>query len=239
MDIEPTLFKTDNNGLRNRITAHLSELVTEERLKRMKEVLSLRTRRVTVAVEDLYQTQNISAVLRTCECYGVQDVHIIENENEFQVHRAISLGANKWLTLHQYGNKEGNTKNCISQLKEKGYKIVATLPGENSCFLNELPINLPIAFLFGTELKGLSDEAIALADLKVKIPMYGFTESFNISNSVAIILSSFMERLRSSCNNWHLTEEEQEELFLEWLQKSIKKPELLIEKFLSIEKLQK
>ena len=216
--------------IRRNVIQYLSGFVTEQRLQRICSVLAQRTRYATVVVEDLFQTQNISAVLRTCECYGIQDVHIIENENEFQVHKAISMGANKWLTLHHY--YENNNKECVAYLKEKGYTVVATLPNDDSLYLDELPVNQPTAFLFGTELKGLSPELIALADKTVKIPMYGFTESFNISNSVAIILSDFVKRIRNSNLKISLSEEEKERLLLEWLQKSIKTPRLLIEDFL-------
>ncbi len=229
---EEHLFTSENPIIRRKVVEYLSDFVTEQRLQRIFSVLAARSRYVTVAVEDLFQTQNISAVLRTCECYGVQDVHIIENENEFQVHNAISLGANKWLTMHHYNSGENRAAQCIKQLKESGYTVVATLPNDESLFLDELPIDQPVAFLFGTELKGLSPQAIALADKTIKIPMYGFTESFNISNSVAIVLSLFVEKLRKSNHKILLSEEEREILLLEWLQKSVKKPTLLIEDFL-------
>ena len=227
---EEHLFSSEDCMIRRNVIQYLSGFVTEQRLQRICSVLAQRTRYATVVVEDLFQTQNISAVLRTCECYGIQDVHIIENENEFQVHKAISMGANKWLTLHHY--YENNNKECVAYLKEKGYTVVATLPNDDSLYLDELPVNQPTAFLFGTELKGLSPELIALADKTVKIPMYGFTESFNISNSVAIILSDFVKRIRNSNLKISLSEEEKERLLLEWLQKSIKTPRLLIEDFL-------
>lgn len=223
--------KIEDPVLRKKLIPYLSDFLTCQRLDRLKQVLKQRTRHITLAVEDLYQTQNISAVLRTCECYGIQDVHIIENENQFQVHNAISLGANKWLSLKHYQNENGILE-CIANLKNNGYTVVATDPGEDSSFLDDLPVNAPTAFLFGTELNGLSEEALALADKKIKIPMYGFTESFNISNSVAIVLSHFVEKLRKSTIKWELSEVEKEELFLEWLQKSVKTPDLLIDAFL-------
>lgn len=142
------------------------------------------------------------------------------------------MGANKWLTISNYPKSNNNLNDCILNLKSKGYTIVATLPVEESFFLNQLPITDKTAFLFGTELTGLSDVAIKLADKCVKIPMYGFTESYNISNSVAIILSNFIEKLRISTIQWHLSPIEKEELLLEWLQKSVKNPKLIIENFL-------
>jgi tRNA (guanosine-2'-O-)-methyltransferase len=121
---------------------------------------------------------------------------------------------------------------CITNLKTKGYTIVATLPDDNSCFLEELPLEQPLAFFFGTELTGLSKEAIDAADRTVKIPMHGFTNSFNISNSVAIIVSYGIEKLRQSSIHWQLSEEEKSELLFDWVQKSINKPELLIKRYL-------
>jgi len=221
-----------DNILQKKLTEYLETFLTGERKMLLYKVLENRTRYITVAVEDLYQTQNISAVLRSCECVGIQDVHIAKGENDFQIHKAIAMGADKWLTIKHYqkGNKPMLT--CINELKIRGYTIVATLPDDNSCFLDELPLEEPVAFLFGTELTGLSQEAIAAADKTVKIPMHGFTNSFNISNSVAIIVQHCIEKLRNSPIHWQLSEGEKNELLFDWVKKSINKPELLIERYL-------
>ena len=219
--------------LRQKLIEHLSQFVTEERKSRILEVLHNRTRHITVVLEDLYQTQNISAVMRTCDCYGIQDAYIVENRNEFEVHKDISMGADKWLTLHQYPHSEHNMKQCIEDLHAKGYTVVATLPDEKKTTIQDLPINQKTAFLFGTELTGLSEEAVQYADCNALIPMYGFTESFNISNSAAIILSNFSEPIRHSDVQWQLTEEEKQELYFEWLQKSLRDPDAMINHFLA------
>jgi tRNA (guanosine-2'-O-)-methyltransferase len=219
--------------LRKKLIDYLESFLTEERKMLLHKVLQNRTRHITVVVEDLYQMQNISAVMRSCECVGIQDIHIVEGENDFQIHKAIAMGADKWLTLKHYQKENDPMLTCINDLKTKGYRIVATLPDDNSCFLEDLPLDKPLAFLFGTELTGLSKEAIAAADKTVKIPMHGFTNSFNISNSVAIIVSYCIEKLRKSSVHWQLSEEEKEELLFDWVQKSINKPELLINRYLS------
>lgn len=218
--------------MRDKVVAYLEQFVTEERQARLTEILANRTRHVTVVLEDLFQTQNISAVLRTCDCYGVQDVHVIKHRNEFEVHKDISMGADKWLSIHQYPQSEHNVKDCIDWLHEQGYWVAATLPDEQKRTIFDLPVERKTAFLFGTELTGLSDEAIRYADGNVLIPMYGFTESFNISNSAAIILSHFSERMRHSEAQWQLPAVEKEELYFEWLQKSVKNPDGLIDYFL-------
>lgn len=226
------ITRFEDRNLQNEISEYLSTFLTEERLERIHHVLSNRTRYLTVVVEDLYQTQNISAVMRSCECMGIQDVHVVEGENEFNIHKAISMGSDKWLSIHHYPKAEGNMRHCIQQLQQKGYRVAATLPGNDSVYMEELPLDKPIAFLFGTELTGLSQEAIVHADCSVKIPMYGFTTSLNISNSVAIIADYFTEKLRKTSINWQLSEEERDYLLCEWVQKSVKNPELLIKNFL-------
>ena len=226
------MVKLDNPKLRERIVEYLQQFVNEERQARLKEVLGNRTRHVTVVLEDLFQTQNISAVLRTCDCYGVQDVHVIKNRNDFEIHKAISMGADKWLSINEYPHREGNVKACIDRLHEQGYWVAATLPDEQKRTIFDIPVERKTAFLFGTELTGLSDEAIKYADGNVLIPMYGFTESFNISNSAAIILSHFTEKMRHSDVNWQLSDEERDQIYFEWLQKTVKDSDTIIEHFL-------
>ena len=227
------MIHIEDSTLRKQLIEHLSQFVTEPRKERLREVLANRTRHVTVVLEDLYQTQNISAVMRSCECYGVQDAYIVENRNLFEVHKDISMGADKWLTLHEYPHEEHNMKKCIDDLHAKGYTVVATLPDEKKTTINDLPVERKTAFLFGTELTGLSEEAVQYADCNALIPMYGFTESFNISNSAAIILSHFTERMRHSGFAWQLPPDEAEELFFEWLQKSMRDADAVINHYLA------
>ena len=138
------------------------------------------------------------------------------------------MGADKWLTIQDYPHSDHNVKDCIDRLHEQGYWVAATLPDERRRTIFDLPVEQKTAFLFGTELTGLSEDAIRYADGNVLIPMYGFTESFNISNSAAIILSHFCERMRRSDVQWKLSEDERNELYFEWLQKSVKDPDGLI-----------
>ena len=220
-----------DKALQKEIAAYLKQFVTESRQQRLSEVIANRTRHVTVVLEDLFQAQNISAVLRTCDCYGVQDVYVIQHRNEFEANKEISMGADKWLTIHEYPHREYNVKECIDWLHEQGYWVAATLPDERKRTIFDLPVEQKTAFLFGTELTGLSEEAVKYADGNVLIPMYGFTESFNISNSAAIILSHFTERMRRSNVRWQLSDEEKEEIYFDWLQKSVKDPEGLIRQY--------
>jgi len=210
------------------IIEYLRNFCTAERYQRIQEIARQRTRHFCVVIENLYQSHNISAILRTAECLGVQDVHIIENNFQYQISQQVSLGAHKWLSISQYNEQENNTLQCLETVKKQGYRIIATLPHRNDCLLDEISINEKTAFVFGTELDGLTQEVIAMADGFVKIPMYGFTESYNVSTSVALTMMNVCERLRKSEINWKLSEEERIDLELEWMKKSIRDVEGII-----------
>lgn len=210
---------------------YLSNFITEQRLEKFNRILLNRTNYITVVLEDIFQAHNASAVLRTCDCFGVQNVYVIENRNEFKPNKEISLGASNWLTINSHLENK-NTKNIITHLKKDGYRIIATTPDNKAISLNELNIEKgKFALVFGTEKLGLSNEAISLADEFVKIPMYGFTESFNISVSAAIILSNVIERLKKSSIEWQLSDIEKENILFNWLKNSIKSSEKIIEKY--------
>ena len=184
----------------------LSEFATAERFNLFNELIKFRTRYFSVALENIFQSHNSSAVLRTCDCLGIHDVHVLEKSNTFKVSEDIALGSSKWLNI----NRHTSPSVMIKTLREKGYRIVATSSHRDSCFLPDFDVKKgPAVFLFGTELQGLSHELMNQADEFVKIPMYGFTESFNISVSAAIILHDLTLKLRQSEINWHLSETEQ------------------------------
>lgn len=212
---------------------YLSNFVSDNRNQLFAEIIQWRTRYVTVALEDIFQSQNASAVLRTCDCFGIQDVHIIENSNIYDINPDVALGSNQWLNMFKYNEAKNNTAYTINHLKKQGYRIVATTPHTEDVELNDFDLSKgKIALLFGTELRGLSNEALEMADEYVKIPMFGFTESFNISVSAAIMLHSLTNRLRNSLTiNWHLNEKEKEQILIEWYKNTIKDSEGVIGKF--------
>lgn len=210
----------------------LSDFITEERKKLFVDILQHRTRYITVVLEDLYQSHNASAVLRSCDCFGIQDVHVIEDRNPFMVNKDIALGSSKWLTIRKYSGKENNSTDAIMNLKENGYRIVAASPDQGSLTLSQFDIQKgKVALLFGTEKDGLTKPAQDMADEKISIPMLGFTESFNISVSVAIILYDLRLKMNVSGLSFHLSEKERNELELEWLRKSIKNSRALEKEF--------
>ncbi len=207
---------------------YLEESLTPERQVLFEEVVNRRTNYLTVAIEDVYQLHNTSAVMRSCDVFGIQNLHVIVEQNKKNIDREIAMGAQKWVSLYRYQT----TSECIESLKEKGYEIIASSPhGDASTKLENFDLSAPSAIFLGTERKGLSLEVLDNADHVIKIPMYGFTESLNISVSAAIILNSLNNKLRNGKINWQLTQDEKNAIKFEWLKKSFKNIDLLIEKF--------
>lgn len=219
--------------IQRKLIDYLSGFVTPHRVETIEKILQQRTRYITIVLEDLFQAQNASAVLRTCDCFGIQDVHIIENRNKFKVNPEIAMGASKWLNLFQYNQQDANnTLEVIKALKQKGYRIVATAPEAKGIKLEEFDLSKgKIALFFGTELQGLTEDVFINADEFLTIPIVGFTESFNISVSAGIILHHLSSQLRKSGINWALTEDEIQELKIEWLKNSLKDADLIEKQF--------
>jgi tRNA (guanosine-2'-O-)-methyltransferase len=208
--------------------------MSQNKIKRIERVLTFRTRYITLILEDIYKDHNASATLRTCECLGIQDVHIIEKTSPFTVNHNVTQGSSKWLSLHRYKQKENsNTQTCYKMLQKKGYKIIAATPNEQEKSLTEISLNTKLAFVFGNEEKGLSEYALQAADVYMKLPMYGFTQSYNISVSVAITLSYILEKLHQSKIAWQLTDTEKSELTLLWYKKIVRRSDLIEKKFLN------
>lgn len=206
---------------------HLENYLTEERNDRFKTIITERTKHFTVATEDVYQLHNTSAVIRSCDVFGIQEVNIIEERNSKRIDREIAMGAQKWVDLNRFHS----VKDCIKSLREQDYQIVATTPHTNECLLHEFDATKKSCFFFGRETEGLSQEVLDEADCFLKIPMVGFTESLNISVSAAIILQHATTKLRQSNINWRLTEEEQLEIRLKWVSKTLKSYDEIVERF--------
>ena len=206
----------------NKEITYLAQFISEDRLARIADVISLRTRNITVILEDIHKTHNANAILRSCDGFGVQDVHIIENKNRFEFSSTSSLGSHKWLTLNKYSTYESNVSQCFRTLKSKGYTILATSPHHGNTRISEVPLDKKTALVFGTELNGVSDEVLQLADGFVKIPMFGFVESYNLSVSAAICLHSLRTKLMHlPKSEWQLSQHECLKLKKDWMIKSI------------------
>jgi tRNA (guanosine-2'-O-)-methyltransferase len=216
-----------------RLTNYLGTYLTDQRKEIIEKVLNQRTRKVTIALEDIHQPQNASATVRTCECLGIQDIHIIENTTPYQLNKKVLKGSYKWVNLIRYKKKGvNNTLACIEALREQGYQIIATDPaGEIS--LPDFPVGeRKVALVFGNEDRGVSQTVLKNCDTTLRIPMSGFTESMNISVSVAICLYQIMVKLWKY-GNYQLTEEEKRELRLQWYRKCVRNVNLVEKRFIS------
>lgn len=213
------------------LIAYLAGFISEKRKQRFDEVISHRTDHLRIVLENLYQAHNASAVLRSCDCFGIQNVHFIENKNNMKISADVAMGSSNWLTIHRHKGAENNTRETLLHLKSLGYKIVATTPHKNDYTIDELPVDEKMALVFGTEIDGITQDVFELADEFVKIPMYGFTESFNISVCAALCMYELTTRMRKQVKNYQLTEEEQTDVYLDWLKTSIVSSEGLIRNF--------
>lgn len=210
-----------------KLIEHLETYLTENRLQRFKKVLKERTKFFTVATEDVYQLHNTSAVIRSCDVFGIQEVNIVEETNTKRIDREIAMGAQKWVDLNRYQS----VKACIKDLKSKGYQIVATTPHTDDCELYDFDVTKKSCFFFGRETEGLSEDVLKEADVFLKIPMVGFTESLNISVSAAITLQHVTTKLKKIDIDWQLTENEKLEKRLDWCKKTIKSYAKIIERY--------
>lgn len=210
-----------------KLLEYLEGYLTENRKNRFQKVLGQRTKHFTVATEDVYQLHNTSAVIRSCDVFGIQEVNIVEEVNSKRIDREIAMGAQKWVDLNRYHT----VKSCISDLKSKGYQIVATTPHAKDCELIDFDISKKSCFFFGRETEGLSQQVIDEADCFLKIPMVGFTESLNISVSAAIILQYVTSKLRKSEMDWKLSDNEIIEKRLDWIKKTIKNYDAIVEHY--------
>jgi tRNA (guanosine-2'-O-)-methyltransferase len=208
---------------------YLEDILTENRKERFLEVLKHRTNHFTIAVEDIFQFHNTSAVMRSCEVFGIQELNIVEQRFGKDIDKEIAMGAQKWVDINKYDT----IGNCIDTLKEKGYQIIATTPHNDSCLLHEFDVTKKSALFFGTEKEGLSEEVMSKADGYLKIPMVGFTESLNISVSAAIIIQDLTNRLRQSDVSWQLSDDEILEKRLLWAKNTIKDIKRIEERYYS------
>lgn len=216
------------NSFEETLLAYLQNFLTPHKQALIEKILEQRTRWITVVLEDIYQSQNASAAIRTCECYGVQDVHVVEKASSFETNRQVLKGSHRWVSIHHYRARSGkSTADCIYTLKNAGYTVWATAPGPGAIPFHEMPLTGKTAVIIGNEVEGVSPEGMALADACVTIPMFGFTESLNLSASVAILLSNLVPRLHASELDWRLSAREKLELRLRWSLKSVRKAETL------------
>jgi tRNA (guanosine-2'-O-)-methyltransferase len=228
------LYQTE---IKQELINHLFEYITENKRKKIEEISAFRTRYLTLVLEDIEESKDASAVIRTCDCFGIQEINIVENNSRYRINPDVTMGSSKWIDINQFKSPKlpekptDNTSICLDFLKTKNYKIIAMTPNPAAISLEELPVDHKIALMFGSEEKGLSEMALKKADFRVRIPSYGFSESYTISVSAAISINFLMAKILNSGIPIFLTETELIDLKLKWIKKVIKKAEMLEKKF--------
>lgn len=218
----------------NKVFNYLAQFVSDHKKTCIEKVLAHRTRYVTIVLENIYQSQNASAAIRTCECMGLQDIHIVEDTAKYYLNIRVLKGSYKWMDLHRYRDREvNNTEVCFNRLRNIGYRILVADPAADGVSIDELDVSAgKMALVFGNELRGASQYSLQQGDQKVRIPMFGFTESLNVSVSVAVCLSTILQNLRQSGKPIGLTEDEKSIVRLAWYRKIVRRSDLLEREFL-------
>jgi len=207
---------------------YLGQYITPHKKSAMERVLSKRTRHLTVVLEDIFKPHNASAVIRTCDCFGLQDIHVIEKTDQYKVNPYVTRGASQWVDLHKYYREGSNSvDSCFDALRKNGYKIYGTSPSADSVSIYDLQPDEKLALVFGNEHEGISDEVKSKADGLVHIPMLGFTDSFNISVSASIFLYDLVRKAeKMKIENFHLSEREKSELRMKWYRAVVKNSDI-------------
>lgn len=221
-----------DNSQKIQLINYLTTFISDKRKVRFDEVIAQRMQHLRIVLENVYQGHNASAVLRSCESFGVQHVHFIENRNRLKISDDVAMGSSNWLNIHRHSASENNTVEAIQHLKSLGYRIVATSPHKNDCSIDKLPVDKKLALIFGTEIDGVSQDVFDHADEFVKIPMYGFTESFNVSVCAALCMYELTTRIRNEVPDNLLSEDEKIDVYLDWLKNSVEHSEALITNYL-------
>jgi tRNA (guanosine-2'-O-)-methyltransferase len=214
------------------LTEYLERFVSEQRRARLQQVIAGRTAHIRVVLEDVYQAHNASAVLRSCDCFGIQHIHFIENRNTMRVNDEVAMGSSQWLTIHRHNKSAGNTEEALSSLKRSGYRIIGVTPHADGYDPMSLPLDQPVALVFGTEMKGMSEAASSMADACLAVPMHGFTESLNVSVCAALCMFELTRRMRTEVPSWRLSGSEREEIYRNWLTASIEMGDAIVADFL-------
>jgi tRNA (guanosine-2'-O-)-methyltransferase len=213
------------------LLAYLQTFLTPQRNQRFEEVLAQRTRWLTVVLEDLYDPHNMGAIARSCDAFGIQDLHVIEVQHRYQPEPEIALGSQQWITVHRYAHAADPRQACVDALRAKGFRIAVAALCAGSITPDDLDLSQPTAVVFGTERDGATPDMLAAADVTIAVPMWGFVQSLNVSVAAALCLYPLAARLRSSSADWRLSPREREELTLEWTRRSVPNAEQIERRF--------
>lgn len=192
----------------------LGPQISEARRARMQRVAAERTHYLRLVLQDVHDPHNVGACLRSAEAFGIQNVDLINVYQKFGKPSSVARGARYWLDMHRFNSIEV----YCETLKSRGYRLAAAYPSESGVSLSELPIDQPLAIVFGNEHAGLDPRWLPSIDYRFSIPMYGMVESFNISVSVALSLFNIQQRCRASLSGerYFLPPDARQDLLNRW-----------------------
>jgi len=178
--------RTPPSGGSSRAAPAADTLLLPPRREKVDAVVARRLRGLTVVLDQLEDTFNMAAVLRSCEAFGLQDIHVVENPDvPFAPHDKVTQGCDKWLDVHRYKSFAA----CARALRVAGHRICVSAVRDDARSVFELDFDRPLALVFGNERTGVTPDALAAADEAFWIPMRGFTRSLNVSAAVSATLS--------------------------------------------------
>lgn len=207
---------------------YLTGFISKEKIEKIENLVNNRTNFILPILEDLYQFRNAGAIVRSMESFGFQSLIALENRNKFKPESTVARGADKWIDISY---KPSNIES-LKEIKEMGYQLVAISPEINAIDICDFQLTKPTALIFGTEFKGVSEETLNYADLCVKIPMLGFTESLNVSVAAGICFYEMRNKLEVSNLDWHLTNIQKLNLKIKWAIKSVSSGEEIVSHYI-------
>lgn len=208
---------------------YLCQFITEQRRNLIESRVAERTRHVTLVLQDVFHPHNVNAVLRTSDCLGLADLHVIEGRYTYKPSENISRGASKWVNVIRHPGEAS----CIRTLHEMGYTVYAASPHHDAVSPVNVDLSKPVALVFGSEKLGLSSYMLEHSDGLITLPMVGFTESLNVSVAAALCAYETTRRLRSEGHDWKLSDAESDALKLDWVMRSARSSEALLQKFIN------
>jgi len=182
-----------------------------KRRTRIEGALEHRLGSVVAVMEAIHRRHNASAIIRSCEAFGVHEVHMVIGS--FRPSKGASRGAERWLNVRRFATIDES----IADLKARGFRIYVADLAEDAHSPDSVPVDGPVAIVFGAELVGISDEARALADGAIQVPMRGLTESLNVSAAAACSLYRLAERRRAHVGGGDLSAAEQAQYLERWV----------------------
>lgn len=197
----------------------LEPFLLQSRIERLKQAVARRTRSLTVVLDGTHDPHNLSAVVRSCEGFGLLDLWVVESHARFRTNSKVAQGAEKWVDVHLHCN----ASSCARELLDRGFELWVADAESASTDVVEVPWERKIALVLGNEHEGVSPQMEKAASGRFRIPMHGFSQSLNVSVAAGISLAiGIRERQRRLGRAGDLSEEEQAELFAEWERRSVR-----------------